>query len=267
MATRQERQIGLDLSVNATTINNIVYSISEILQDRHPATREKFLIEEDVPAGSDALPGFREPTIDEIKIYTGKLLGVVDKRTGINNAFIGKTTDSVLINSLMHYTVTRPHLDSDVTTAQTKKDVAATVSLESNKSGLKAIGSNVAYESHLGIADNIYRPKMDFDSKFANIANSCLDALSYELQGRCSYKGTVKILKIEQLKATAHSRCKVAILEGSKSKHIDALGIVSFAELVKAQIDDCKTDKDLEQLGVYIDSNIEKLPLLRRSWA
>ena len=270
MATRQEIQVGHDLIHFINRINDNIWCTCHILQSIHPYTGHPLMITPAPEVVDGIAEKDREINVAEIKEEIVKNSDIIKGFTTKIDGFIAKFDIIKARSGLQYYNVDELIILSDLQKVKTAEgSIATNTLLVSTKSELSNIGiSNLpTFDLDINI-ETIHRP---YDIRYINIANDCLDATSYELQGINSYSGEAMSMPVSTLIALAKDRCKVATIEVSKASSLeytaDIQNILAVSEYVSKESEKCRNLNQLANLGQYIDTNIPKLPLVRRHWS
>lgn len=268
MATRQEIQVGHDLIRFAERANKAVLVACSTMQEIHPYTGDPIQYSE--PFDGVTTPSVRDYTITELKNEADKNFSASVTFKEKVQLFLAKADKKLVDNGLDYYHQTKTVISSDMALIESAKitfDTSAQLSV--SKEDLSTLGGQIlpVFNSDIG---SVHRPA---DIRLINIAHDCLDAISYELQGKNSSTGALVIYDVKRLKALAKSRCNVAIIEAEAAAELPTLlgadiqNIIDIATYVGDNVDNCINLLDLAILGSYIDANLAKLPLVRRHWS
>ena len=114
---------------------------------------------------------------------------------------------------------------------------------------------------------NVSAVNYDKQTWYTNIINDLLDASSYVLHGITPEDGTPLSMtdtqKKERVRMYLNQIPQFIGLVSDPTLLTDCNDMKAKADYVLSHLDDTA----LNDLGTYIDTNVEKLPLLRRNWA
>lgn len=164
------------------------------------------------------------------------------------------------------------YIDSNLIALNTKladcESLLTKVSTDISKAGNNTFEKIAAYAQTLtNPMSNVSAVAYDTDTKYVNIINDLLDAASYSLHGVNPDNGTALGETDEQIKI----RVRGYLIQVPRFKRdsftpellTDYNQMKAVADYVLANLEIIP----LNDLGTYIDSNVEKLPLMRRNWA
>lgn len=102
--------------------------------------------------------------------------------------------------------------------------------------------------------------ELPYSVRMANISNDCIDALYYELNGLNPYTGELISLDAETITTLIVKRSDVALKYANISGDSD---LISASHWISQNA----TSAKISDIISYIETNVPKLPLLRRYWA
>ena len=263
---RIQNLIGYQL-INKTNISGAsILDANKILNWIDPITEEPLT----VPA--QVLPSETSErvtaTVDDIKRLVNSCMSVINTESGAVFEFLNRySTVNDIDAGLQQFAVTKTQVDSDINMSLTTKDnLSVSLAIETRKNKIKFLAET--FKDWIPeVKRVVHAHELNQDEQMINIFQDLFNALAFELQGKNSYTGELHGLNFEQLKKQTESRLRTSnriwirtpqTVETEEYKVVlDALNN-EFPKVV--DLNGCKV------LGAYIDSNVPKLPLVRRWW-
>ncbi len=253
MATRQEMFTALNLSINSWRICTRTSSMEFSLQGKKLDGEPLVYFSED---GISSQP----LTFEDLKIHTkNHKVAILQDCSNVDVIFKG-VSKTFLENGFTDIEISQSDVLDDMVSA---KNI-----LESCLIDQVIIKNDLNF-----LADSFetFTPKISVKPKvssqqrrWANITHDILDAISYELIGKNSYTGELHNLKIEELKKLVSSRLHVAqyyLVRLLDTENFQTLITYITGNYINA------SQQELETLGQYIDTELNKLIMVRRWWA
>jgi len=164
------------------------------------------------------------------------------------------------------------YIDINATTLNTKLSVAETlltkIATDISKVSVNTIDKIKTYASTVtNPTVNVSAVMYENAVKYANIVNDLLDASSYVLHNINPDDGTALGFTDEQKKERVRMYLNQIPLFIGKIVDSTLLTECNEMEAVADYVLIHLDDTALNDLGTYIDANVEKLPLMRRNWA
>jgi hypothetical protein len=293
MATRQEIQVGHDLIVFTDRVYGCSWHSSKVLQSLHPSTGETLMVQDQPPIDTnDELPE-REPTVADIKSIVMNVTEISQNHVSKIESFLAKSPIKLIDNGLLAYGTNKTTIISDINKARTlHQNLGLNLASLDSKLKLRNFGKQCLYEvqlrEDLGMTLlPVFEPPVTNPPpiRLTNIVHDLLDAISYELKGVSSYTGEVIPQEWEYFKELSLGRLKAVKVELAGANRVFAEEINPKFNVDKGALRQdldlmtniithlteflpkCQGAFDLYDLGFYIDSQLPKLPLLRRHWA
>lgn len=257
MATRQEIQTGHDLIIFISRINDSLFAMATQLQGIIKMRT------------SDWLTPARDLTFAELKT------SVLDNAQNVNEkyvdwieAFLLAAPTDLVSNGLSHFTVPRSAIDNDIIADKAHRLSLATGASTSNTTQeLKVLGENLESAFNFSLNVDMKTIKMPKSEKITNGCNDCLDTASYELLNINPYTGITMAWTVEEIKARVPDRFRVVELcSTGVSLGSDMPNMLTVATQAKKDLDKASTYQHLSDIADLINTNIPKLPLVRRPW-
>jgi len=223
---------------------------------------------------------FGEPIIGSEKLFLSgktKLTAIKDgghsncqsilSYIGRINTLVAKAGSKFIEDSLSEYAV----LKSDFLTKVSDIETVATggissIAIATNETACAALAPTFVAMT-VGLPE-VHPSFLSVKEQSANIANSLLDAVSYILVNVHDFTGAAQVRSTEDIKKISLVKCGTAgrYLEQSGTEtDVDTMRTV--VEYLEANIPKALDYPALAVLSAYIDSNVEKLIMVRRAWA
>ena len=260
MTTRQQLALGIDLVRGTIKLNKIPVGLIKILED-------KVVIPEEVEIGTSAY------TFNDYKEYAIRFCDIIDKLasnintvlTNVDVAYLDESIDAILT------IVNRAKISSDVGILRTLAlNIKPQIQLAISKLDYFAYAIPFKqYEPQVIVKDEP-NPRMLLGDAVcdANIAHDLLDAMSYELQGIDSCTGQQHNLSLEGVEKLVLNRIRTMQFYLNRLPNgIDKQTMNDVLLYMEKEFPSANTVKERFKLGTYIDEEIPKLIMVRRSWA
>lgn len=267
MATFYEILIGCQLIDKINIGNDMIYQTSCHFKRLSPYSLEPLQFFE----GAIASPSVaRTATVEDIKTLVNVNCEIVTTEVDTRLAlFLNMYPDTQeIINALQYYNTKYADLEYDLGEIQIHKpNILNVLSLVSTYEGLLNNGNLLG----------LYSPKIELEIN-ADIAltldmkrrvsyQDLINCIAFHLKGLCSSTGNVKYKSIESRKEAVNARLETILLQrplcSSNSDIFDMDVIVTY---IQAELPKCNNEKACETLGLYIDTQIPQLPVVRRWW-
>jgi len=236
-----------------------------VMQELHPYKDEKLLFKDEL--------GTRDYTDTELKADVDNGLYHADIQAIKANVLLTAVASKTVDKGLQYFGHTsQPLIDDSNLVVGVKSSFDGSISVSPTKEDMKTLGEALYPTFNTNLDPQVFGVMPD-DIFAINSANNLMDVLSYELQGINPYNGDVKIFDLVTLKELGISRSEIAINQAQKASvlnpsfSVDAQNIINVANYVIANINDCANLMDAQIMGVYIDSNVDKLPCGVLAWS
>lgn len=263
--SRQQLQIGLDLVTHCDRMNDALWCVSQVLQCRHPYTyktlMEKPCVHEDGTITGSLQPA--QPGFIKQEAMSGS--AIANNLKFMLTEFLSKHIPALDIDfGLVDQFVSKQAIEDDVIHTATKTAFVETnTNLCVSKADLAVVGESL--ENDFDFQMN--RPPKPYSRAvwIANSTNNIIDAISYDLHNICQGRGTVLKRSVDEIKAWVLGRCEAGLRDAYQSSDIPEM--INMLKGIQKEVPKCTDLKALSDLGDYVDSEIPKLPLVRRHWS
>lgn len=238
-----------------------LFIFSHLAQEIHPVTGTTWLYKEPGIANSFQ-PWPVDKLLEELKRTIQPILGIASNVGG----YLLKVQDQNAIDDgLAKYkNVLRSDITGDIQTASNARTALfANKNLIADKTKLSILGeASLTPSWRIDKIINIASVDTTESEFHANCSHVVIDSLSYELRGRDEATGEPVIFDDATIRTLIVERMRAAKIEAQASGHPDAPMLLSIISWIESHRND-----DVLLLANYIDSNLPKLPLVRRAWA
>lgn len=233
-----------------------IWVATHLAQEIHPRTGAPWLYEE---------PD-RKPTIwpvDKLVEELASTLTPVTDTVYVIAQFVAKADGKLITDGLAEYGLALSDIQADLETAQrVKTEFLEDQKFILDKTALASLGDEKTVTDWQTDKSPIVLIKMKAQDRLCNCAHDALDVLAYELRGRSPYTGNLINYELKHLETLIIERCKVARIEARACGHPDAAGILAICDWI-----DANRQAKFADIAGYIESHIQRLPLVRRHWA
>lgn len=266
MGNREQNLIGYQLIHRVNITNSLLLDSNKYLRFLDPITEEPLKVWTDVPPDKD--PEYVDATIDDVKRLVNQSFDTITKELQRINGFIAGYNDDADVNvGLSQYAVQRTQFDADVNFSSATKD-SVSISIESDTKQQKIIQLASLYINWIPQVVKIVQSYeiSQYESSIS-IFQDLLNAMAFEMAGLSSYTGEPHGLNFDRLYALINDRVKTATRQWEKTPHsLETLSMKSVLDTVSEEVKKVTTLDGFKSIGEYIDSNVNRLPLVRRWW-
>jgi len=266
MATRIEALVGYQLIGQINIGNEMIYHTSCQMKRLRPYELTPLKYNPSTPG---SIVAQRDATVDDIKEYVNTNVAILDleveERLG---GFLQNYLNAQdVTNGLQHFNVTQIDLDADRT------------ALTSHNTGIKgaaALSNTFQALETYGNTLSLYKEKVElhvtpddlslYDRRITTYQD-LLNAMAFELRGLSSYTGETKYKTVKDIKGIVNSRIQTAENFWSLVPNTqETQDMQTVLNNLKGDLLTATTLQELEALGVYVDTQVPQLPLVRRWW-
>jgi len=250
--SRLTRLIGKDIIRKTWDATHWFWCACQQAQELNPMTGAPLLDSQGIVYTAEGL-------LAEVKIATDQTKIILDSLDG----YLAKMDSQTIANGVAGYGLALSDITSDIGILKPAHSAFVGNSrFTANKAQLKLLGKASVINDWMIDKIPISTVETDQDDFHCNCAHASLEALYLELMGIDIALGTPKVMPEELMQEFISSRVFVAVVEARASQNKDAPTILAIAEWILAN-----RNADRSVIANHINTNIGRLPLVRRHWA
>ena len=264
--SRIQNLIGYQL-INKTNMADIsLLDSNKLLRWLDPITEEPLMAWTQPPEPEN--PKLVPATIEDVKRLVGVCMQIIQTEGGMVFEFCNRYQSSSDINAgLQQFTVTKAQIDDDISMVRSTKDTLDTSLAVETKENKIILMANSFKDWIPEVKKEVQAYEISQYEQTINTFQDLFNAMAFELQGKNSYTGELHGHDVPTLKNLIASRMRVSNRAWTRTPQTEETkGYKTTLEYLDKNFNDAITLNDLKTLGVYIDSHVPQIPLVRRWW-
>lgn len=261
MATREEVLLGFQLIDAINAGNDVTYNAACYLRSLEPLTLVPLKA---YTADQDSA---QEATVEDIKSFTEDGCKLIDIEIDTRLVqFLARFPDQQAVNrGLAAFKTGRGVLDRDISEVRLHRDSVRNVqALVDSKAAMRPHGELLSLYREQVDSRVDYLVHVPAEHRNLNELQDLLNVIGFELQGMCSYTGQGLNLDLPSLVELVSARIAAARTVTASSN--EASRFLGTLRKVEDALGTLTTLQEAESLGQLVDSEVPRLPLLRRWW-
>ena len=262
MANRREILTAVNLTINIGRNNDAMWWIENALQNINPSTGQPFVLQEYIPINGEEPPPqltLEEQVKEGVKSSKKELKR---KAKAIKDVLV-KAPQEHISKGLLYFAVVKADLEYDTTESDI---ISENMDIEPTNTFPEFLPLSIPFVNYQFKLMKSFDPRqLPKPIQNANIVNSVIDAMAWELRGFNENTGEPHGRTPEQFDKLIVNRVYVA--EVHLSHLSDTFEDVADLRTAVAYIKQYYKTKNNEELAGYLDSNIPKNISIRKAWS